>query len=133
MLDLFGTDKKKRKGFSSSQKVEIITRQNNKCKRCKTPFNKNRRPHFDHKDENRNNNKTSNGQALCANCHDVKSLHETKRRNKNSEPKTDLDFLINSGSGKSNLDYLTGKHSKKSDIDYLLDKPRKNKFSFLDY
>ena len=83
MTGFFST-KKKRKGASPSMKEEILLRQGSKCKKCPTKFSLKVRPHIDHKDGDRSNNKPSNLQALCPNCHDQKSRRETKRR---SNPK----------------------------------------------
>ena len=87
MTGLFGPAKKKRKGASPSTKEEIMLRQGSKCKKCPTKFSLKVRPHIDHKDGDRSNNKPSNLQALCPNCHDQKSRRETKRRSNPKKPK----------------------------------------------
>ena len=61
-----------RRGWNEIQKEQVRNRQGGKCNRCrKIPP----RWHYDHIDENRENNSMSNCQALCPNCHDVKT-HE---------------------------------------------------------
>ena len=95
MTGFFST-KKKRKGASPSMKEEILLRQGSKCKKCPAKFSLKVRPHIDHKDGDRSNNKPSNLQALCPNCHDQKSRRETKRRSNPKKPKRDdfgLGFL----------------------------------------
>ncbi len=77
-----------RKGFSSSQKIEILTRQNYKCNNCGDKFNEKRYPHFDHIDQRSANNSISNGQAMCGNCHDVKSRDENRNRPLKSKKNT---------------------------------------------
>lgn len=59
-----------RKGFSESVKQDVLNKQNGKCANCgkhAASFQ------FDHIDGNRNNNFPNNCQALCPNCHDIKS------------------------------------------------------------
>ena len=59
-----------RMGWTSSQHREVLARQDGKCAKCgeySTTFQ------YDHMDNNRNNNDLDNCQALCPNCHDVKS------------------------------------------------------------
>lgn len=84
---------KKRKSFSASQKNDILQSQNDKCVDCKSRFSSRLRPHFDHINGDREDNRTENGQALCANCHDQKSLGESGERvKKNRNLKDDLGF-----------------------------------------
>lgn len=59
-----------RRGFSQSIKRKILKKQKNKCINCKKfliVFD------FDHKNGNRADNSESNCQALCPNCHAIKT------------------------------------------------------------
>ena len=59
-----------RRGFAQSLRDEILQRQGGKCAMCgrhTSTFQ------FDHKNGNRSDNSSYNGQALCPNCHDRKS------------------------------------------------------------
>jgi len=59
-----------RRGWTSSQHREVLARQDGKCAKCgeySTTFQ------YDHIDNNHNNNDLDNCQALCPNCHDIKS------------------------------------------------------------
>ena len=73
-----------RRGFSTLQKEKVLKNQKNRCanyRRCKNKFKELMvLPHWDHIDRNDSNNKISNCQALCANCHDGKSRLENMQR-----------------------------------------------------
>ena len=71
-----------RKSFSKSQCEEILENQDGNCKLCGTRFfGKNKvRPQYDHINGNHSDNRVANGQAICANCHDVKSRKENVKR-----------------------------------------------------
>ena len=59
-----------RRGFSESVKDAVLERQGGRCANCgkhSASFQ------FDHKDGNHSNNTPNNCQALCPNCHDIKS------------------------------------------------------------
>ena len=59
-----------RRGWTELQHKEVLNRQNGRCNICgqvSGTF------HFDHIDDNRNNNDLFNCQALCPNCHNSKS------------------------------------------------------------
>ncbi len=88
----FGNEKKPRRNFSKSQKDKNLARQNNKCAKCKKSKFGSTPAHFDHKDGNRNNNDTSNGQALCPNCHAGKSNKETTVRAKKQKKEREDPF-----------------------------------------
>ena len=60
----------KRKDFSISIKKAVLARQLNRCGSCMSHYP---RLQFHHKDRNHSNNSISNCQALCPNCHDMKS------------------------------------------------------------
>ncbi|HJS65584.1 MAG TPA: HNH endonuclease signature motif containing protein [Nitrososphaeraceae archaeon] len=65
-----------RQNFSKSIKNQILQKQKHKCVACK------KMPplfHFDHKDGNRSNNGLKNCQALCPNCHSIKTLRQIRR------------------------------------------------------
>ena len=66
----------KRKDFPDSIKHATLKKQDNRCSICHK-FTSN--PHFDHKDGDRTNNDSINCQALCPNCHDLKSREENRR------------------------------------------------------
>jgi hypothetical protein len=87
-----------RRNFSRSQKTEVLKNQKNRCANyghsffavnCKNKFNEWVLPEWDHIDSNDSNNKISNCQALCSNCHTVKSrleqMNSTKKGRKNYE------------------------------------------------
>jgi len=79
-IDFFAAEKKPRKSFSSNVKEEVLLAQKSKCKKCDIKFSPTIRPHYDHKNGNRSDNRKINLQALCANCHDRKSRKETTVR-----------------------------------------------------
>lgn len=109
----YGDEKKKvpRKGFGKFQKDVIIAKQRNCCADCGRKFGR-IKPHFHHKDGDRSNNRTSNGRALCPNCHDPKSRRQTKKRNQKKE-KTDS-FGLDAFSGVAKL--KKDKSKKKDDF-----------------
>lgn len=61
-----------RRGWSPSQRSQILARQGGRCAEC-GEYSSSGSYHFDHIDNNHNNNDLDNGQALCPNCHDRKS------------------------------------------------------------
>jgi hypothetical protein len=61
---------KKRRSFPADIRRQVLINQNNKCAICKR--NKGVWD-YDHKDGNRSNNKISNCQALCPDCHAKKT------------------------------------------------------------
>ena len=69
--------KDKRRTPSKSEKNFIIDRQHNNCALCKQPL-KAQATHFDHIEPHYKGGKTSidNLQALCANCHSIKSNND---------------------------------------------------------
>ena len=67
-----------RKSFSRYVKDEILERQQNRCAMCNDKLFY---PHFDHIDGNRSNNSLSNCQALCPNCHELKTRRDQKEKN----------------------------------------------------
>ena len=79
-----------RKSFSSFQKTQILTNQDLKCNICHVRFGKDRVWHFDHLNGINTDNRTENGQAICANCHDIKSRKENVQR---SRSKKDFDIV----------------------------------------
>ena len=89
VIDFFGVEKKPRKSFSSNVKEEVLLTQNSKCKKCGIKFSSTIRPHYDHKNGNRSDNRKTNLQALCANCHDHKSRKETTTRAVKKSKKND--------------------------------------------
>lgn len=68
---------KKRHTFCSIVKRQVVHNQNGKCGNCKR-FVKESIREFHHKDSNRTNNKISNCQMLCANCHSMTTRRKCK-------------------------------------------------------
>ena len=79
-----------RKSFSKMQQTEILGEQDYKCNLCHTRFSKNVRPIYDHIDGDHSNNSIKNGQAICSNCHDIKSAKENQKR---SIEKKNINFV----------------------------------------
>ena len=81
-----------RKSFSKSQCEEILENQDGNCKKCGVRFfGKNKvRPQYDHINGDHSDNRVANGQAICANCHDVKSRKENVKR---SIKEKDINFV----------------------------------------
>ncbi len=82
----FGTNGKnegrdKRRGFTQSQKNEILYQQNNKCAICHKPLDP-RTTQFDHKKAwaDKGHTVTRNGRALHAECHAVKTHKERLKK-----------------------------------------------------
>ena len=69
-----------RKSFSKFQQTEILGNQGYECNICKTRFSKTVHPQFDHINGDNEDNRTENGQAICANCHDAKSRKDNAKR-----------------------------------------------------
>lgn len=65
---LLENSRKKRRSFSPNVKSQVTNNQNGKCAYCRHSVSKLSRE-FHHKDGNRSNNKMSNCQLLCSNCH----------------------------------------------------------------
>jgi 5-methylcytosine-specific restriction endonuclease McrA len=61
---------RERRGFPDYVKEEVLRKQNHRCAHCNRILNV---VDWDHKDGNRSNNNESNCQALCPNCHAVKT------------------------------------------------------------
>ena len=70
---------KERRYFSTEVKRQVLIDQNYKCAICKRSTEV---WDYDHKDGNRSNNKTSNCQALCPNCHAKKTRGLLKAKEK---------------------------------------------------
>lgn len=62
--------KKPRRGFSETIKSGVLILQNNRCNYCQRVLDV---INFDHIDGNRANNSYFNCQALCPNCHAMKT------------------------------------------------------------
>jgi len=69
ILLLNGT-KKKRRAFPSVVKRQVVHNQKGKCGNCRRTINK-QIMEFHHKNNDRSNNKLSNCEMLCANCHSI--------------------------------------------------------------
>ena len=79
-----------RKSFTKFQRDTILSNQDLKCNICHARFGKGIVWHFDHISGDKTDNRTENGQAVCANCHDVKSRKENVER---SRVKKDFDIV----------------------------------------
>jgi len=104
--DIYGRPLSKpnrREPVSKSQKNEALARQKNKCMRCKKLLDM-RAMHFDHIKEIYKGGKSriKNLQALCANCHNVKTheekLHKVEKRRRTANSSTN--YFINPITGK---------------------------------
>ena len=67
--------RKERQHFSDSVKESVLRKQNHKCAQCKRILNV---VDWDHKNGDRSNNNESNCQALCPNCHAIKTRSTRK-------------------------------------------------------
>ena len=76
-----------RRSFTKFQREEILGNQDYKCRECGTRFAKNIHPQYDHISGDHSDNRTENGQAICANCHDKKSRKETVQRRRSNKDK----------------------------------------------
>ncbi|MFL6407431.1 MAG: HNH endonuclease signature motif containing protein [Nitrososphaeraceae archaeon] len=72
---------RERQHFPVDVKEDTVQKQHHKCAICK---NGTRVWDFDHKDGNRSNNRLSNYQALCPNCHAKKTRGLLKQQKKSS-------------------------------------------------
>ena len=62
--------KRPRRSWTEQEKDQVRNRQGGRCSKCgEIPP----RWHYDHKDGDSSNNSMQNCQALCPNCHDVKT------------------------------------------------------------
>ena len=68
---------RERKGFPNHVKENILRTQDHKCARCRKILNV---VDWDHKNGDRSNNKETNCQALCPNCHAIKTRKEQSKR-----------------------------------------------------
>ncbi len=68
---------RERKGFSQSVQQSVLRKQDHKCAHCKRLLNV---VDYDHKNGDRSDNRESNCQALCPNCHAVKTRREKSKR-----------------------------------------------------
>ena len=108
--DVYGNPLKKinkREPVSKSQKNEVLAQQKNRCARCRKLLDM-RATHFDHIKEVYKGGKSRVGnlQALCANCHNVKT-HEEKLNKVENRRKTN-----NSGTSNYFINPITGKKEK---------------------
>ncbi len=73
---------KKRKPFLKTVKDARLQLQKKRCAnpKCRRQFNASCRPHFDHKNGKNWDNSLRNCQALCPNCHNNKSIKESRTR-----------------------------------------------------
>ena len=73
----------KRKPIPLSLQRKLLLRCKGKCEKCHIPFTRNLKAHIHHKDGNPKNNKESNLEVLCPNCH---SKAPIKPKPKKKEP-----------------------------------------------
>ena len=80
--------KPKRESVAKSQKNEVLAKQKNRCARCKKHLDM-RCTHFDHIKEVYKGGKStvSNLQALCANCHNIKTHKEKLKKTEKNKAK----------------------------------------------
>ena len=67
--------KLKRMSFSQTTQEITLIKQDDRCNMCKNKLDE---VNFDHIDEDRSNNSSSNCQALCPNCHAKKTRKRKK-------------------------------------------------------
>jgi len=79
MINYSMVKKNDRKDFSCAVKIDTMINQNFCCNnsKCHKGFTKTVRPHFDHI-HGRTDNRITNCQALCPNCHESKSVEENR-------------------------------------------------------
>ena len=101
----------KREPVAKSQKNEVLSRQKNRCAKCKKSLDM-RATHFDHIKEVHKGGKSRiyNLQALCANCHNIKT-HKEKLKKVEKRRKTN-----NSITGNYFINPITGKKEKATNI-----------------
>jgi hypothetical protein len=68
---------RERKGFPGHVKENILRKQNHRCAHCRKTLNV---VDWDHKNGDRSNNKENNCQALCPNCHAIKTRKGQSKR-----------------------------------------------------
>ena len=68
---------RERRGFSHSVHQAVLRKQDHKCAHCERLLNV---VDYDHKNGDRSDNRESNCQALCPNCHAVKTRGEKNKR-----------------------------------------------------
>lgn len=105
---IFGNSEKKpardtRRAFTQRQKNELWVQQNGKCATCHQELDP-RYVEYDHGKAWADGGKTTvkNGQALCANCHKIKTHNDglKKVESKKKQPKNDDPFGLGVGSKK---------------------------------
>jgi len=105
--DIYGrplSKKNKREPVSKSQKNELLLKQKNRCKACRNILYPTH-THFDHVKPIADGGRSiiSNLQALCANCHNIKThkdrLKKVEKKRRSSESGKD-DYFINPITGK---------------------------------
>jgi 5-methylcytosine-specific restriction endonuclease McrA len=65
---LWGKPEPRRKPVSQSARTKVLVRAKGKCEKCAHSL-EDVKPHIHHRDGNPKNNKLSNLQVLCPNCH----------------------------------------------------------------
>lgn len=112
--DIYGnplSKKNKREPVYKSQKNEVLARQRNKCATCRKLLDM-RYTHIDHVKEvyKGGTSSISNLQALCANCHNIKThedkLKKIEQKRKATKSSNDAYFI----------NHITGKKEKPINI-----------------
>ncbi|MBA3751037.1 MAG: HNH endonuclease [Nitrosopumilus sp.] len=70
-------NQKERKGFPLSLREKVLRKQDHKCAQCRKLLNV---VDYDHKNGNRFDNRECNCQALCPNCHAIKTRREKSKK-----------------------------------------------------
>jgi len=94
------SEKPKRESVAKSQKNEVLAKQRNKCAMCNKLLDM-RATHFDHIKEVYKNGKSivSNLQALCANCHNIKTHKDKLKRTEKKKAQARKKDTFSSGVG----------------------------------
>ena len=78
-------------GFRKTVKDSVLYEQDHRCNFCNKKFSQYCLPQFDHIDGIKQHNYAKNCQALCANCHDIKSRKQNSKRKPKKQIRNVLD------------------------------------------
>jgi len=81
---IWGQPEQRRKPVSQSARTKALVRSKGKCEKCGHSL-KDVKPHIHHKDQNPKNNKLTNLQVLCPNCHSNAHDKPKPRKPKDSD------------------------------------------------
>src|SRR5206468_5152882 len=79
LRDKYEHRNRKRNNFPISIQKETLKKQNGRCAMCRRKLTK-YTTEFHHRDGNRSNNKASNCEAVCSNCHSIKTRTKLKSK-----------------------------------------------------